>query len=112
MGRCPRMPAAQMAARAAGSKGCGLVVMRRAWLVMAWVSSWTARRASSLITPVQFARAAPCSPVRHHLATRHDRLTVQQAPGGSACVTVRLRRLSRAADLAHLGPGSVLPGHQ
>ena len=36
------MSAAQ---RAAGSQGWALVVMRWAWVVVAWVSSWTARRA-------------------------------------------------------------------
>jgi len=48
------MSAAQMAARAAGSQGWALVVMRWAWVVVAWVSSWTARRA----LPVAWPRSA------------------------------------------------------
>jgi len=35
------------------------------------------------VEPDNTSSNRPCSPVRHHLATRNDRLTVQQVPGGS-----------------------------
>ena len=37
------------------------------------------------VEPDNTSSNRPCSPVRHHLATRYDRLTVQQVPGGSVC---------------------------
>src|SRR5690348_8204078 len=50
--RCPGMSSAHTMPRVAGSRGRGSVVVTRwAWLTVAWVSSWMARRALPVVWP-------------------------------------------------------------